>query len=118
MTDVIAKPIVTIDTPELNLANRESEPVTNVIRGFRACLRTPAHCDAHEANRKWFFAEPNRFVTTRSAVHRTVWKRAPRIFPIGVQMHRIFSTPVLHSVLLGEWRAPMNPNGIDGFSRL
>src|SRR5207245_3490344 len=120
MTDVIVEMIAAtcragvgrrrVDIRELNLADRKSESIANVVRYLRACLRTAAHYDADKANRKWFCRQPNRFIAARSAVQRTVWKKTPLIFPIGVQMHRIIAVPVLHSVLLGVWRTPMNPN--------
>src|ERR1700730_17971388 len=103
MPDVIVKTSSAIDTPELNLANRKSESIANVIRHLRTCLRTPAHYDADEANRKCFCTQPNRFVAARSAVQLTVWKKTPLIFPIGVQMHWIIAAPIFDSVLLGVW---------------
>src|SRR6266545_18414 len=117
MMNVIEKTILTICSPELDLANREPEPVANVIRDLHTCLRTPAHYDAHEANLKRFSAQPNRLVTARSVVHCTVWKRTPLIFAIGVQVHRIISTPVFHSELLGVRRAPVNPNPVNRCGR-
>src|SRR4030095_8193426 len=117
MTDVIVKTVGAIDIPELDLANRKSEAITNVIRHLCTRLRTPAHYDAYEAKRKGFCTSPNRFVTARTAVYCTVWKRTPLIFSIGVQMHRIISAPVFDSVLLGVRRAPMNPNRVNRSGR-
>ena len=37
------KTIAAIDTPELNLANRKSELIANVIRHLHTCSRTPPH---------------------------------------------------------------------------
>src|SRR5207244_5452489 len=100
-----------VDIPELNLADRKSESIANVVGYLRTCLRTAAHYDAGKANRKWFCRQPNRFIAARSAVQRTVWKKTPLIFPIGVQMHRIITAPIFDSVLPGARRPPLSPNG-------
>src|ERR687887_1292212 len=93
---------------ELNLADRKSDSIANVIRGLCTCLRTPTHYDAHETDRKRFCTKPDRFVTARPALHFTVWKPTPLIFLIGVQMHRIVSAPVFDPVLFGVRCAPSN----------
>src|SRR5438309_2827475 len=117
MTNMIAKMIMLIDVPELDLANRKPQSIANVIRGLRAGLGAMAQHDPHESNRTWALGEPNEFFTAMGIIDISMRKRLPVVIVIRVQMHWIVARPVFHFVLLGIRRAPMNPDGVYRLAR-
>src|SRR6266436_5283186 len=117
VTNTIMKTTAIIEVSEFDLANRNSKPIANVVRGLPAGARTVAHHDSHELNRSQALSESDEFIPALSVIYISSRGWLPAVVIVRWQMHRIVSRPVFDSELLGIRCAPMNPNGVDRLSR-
>src|SRR5438552_16170622 len=95
VSNIITKPTVAIDMPQLDLANRKPNAVANIVGRFRACSRTPVHHNSNKSSRARAVDESNELVITMRVIDVSTCEWLPVVVIIGVQVHRIFSGPVL-----------------------
>src|SRR5438093_3808900 len=117
VTDVIMEMTKRIYLTELNLTNRKSKLITNVIGRLCACSWTVAHDNAHKSDRTRTLGDSNRFIANASISDISMGERLPVVIIIGVQVHRIVARPIFDSILLGVRRTPMNADGVHRFRR-
>ena len=70
--DAILKMPLIVDSADVDLADCKSNAVANIVRGLRACSRTPAHHDSHESGPTWVLGEPKEFIVAVTIVDISV----------------------------------------------
>ena len=115
VTNIITKTTMPIHLPELDLANHKPNAVANIVGRFRACSRTPVHHNSNKSSRARAVGESNELIIAMSVIDVSTCEWLPIVVIIGVQVHRIFSGPVLHPIPFGVRRCPMNADCVHRF---
>src|SRR5438094_6254624 len=117
VTNIITKTTMPIHLPELDLANGKSNAVANIVGRLRTCSRTPVHHNSNKSSRARAVGESNELIIIMSVIDVSTCEWLPVVVIIGVQVHRIFSGPLLHPKPFGVRRYPMNTECVHRFRR-
>ena len=115
VTNIITKTTMPIHLPELDLANRKSNAVAKIVGRLPARSRTPVHHNSNKSSRARAVGESKELITAASVIDVSTCEWLPVVVIISVQVHRIFTGPILDAIPFGVRRRPMNTDCIHRF---
>src|SRR5206468_9331959 len=115
VTNIITKTTMPIHLPELDLANGKPSAVAKIFGRLHARSGTPVHHNSNKSSRARAVGESNELIITMSVIDVSTCEWLPVVVIIGVQVHRIFSGPVLDPIPSGVRRCPLTADCVHRF---